>query len=194
MTHAAESTASATLSGRELALKRRQAMALHGKAGAGRPAQARPTAYAAPTAYSEPASYSAPALTSAPASADEQALIAQLRQASNKSAARARREAASLGGKAALQKAAHVSTSSPRPSGRVRPQAAQVVADSKPAGCGCGCGGTNPSCGSTAAYAAPAMSVSEASVAPGDRVALSPRVPVAYSRVPTRSSRQTPLT
>ncbi len=31
MTQAAESTASATLSGRELALKRRQAMALHGK-------------------------------------------------------------------------------------------------------------------------------------------------------------------
>ena len=52
MTQAAESTASATLSGRELALKRRQAMALHGKAGvvktaAGRQAAVQRTAPAA---------------------------------------------------------------------------------------------------------------------------------------------------
>lgn len=151
MTHATESHASATLSGRELALMRRQAMALHGKSGVSKttPAQARTTA----------ASRTAPASTASTLSAsqgasnhaDDQTLIAQLRNASNVSAARARREALSKSGKAALQK-----TSATRPAGRVRPTQAAVVAESRAAGCGCGCGGTNPSCGTAVA---PAISI-----------------------------------
>lgn len=162
MTHAAESNASATLSGRELALKRRQAMALHGKTGAS--ARTASVSRPAPAVSSAPASYGEPTTSyaSASASVDEQTLIAQLRNASSKSAARARREALSQGGKAAIQKTAYVSSSASRPSGRVRPQAAPVVVDSKPAGCGCGCGGTNPGC-CTSVSSAPAMSVAEAS-------------------------------
>lgn len=155
MTHAAESHAGATLSGRELALKRRQAMALHGKTGAGKsaPAKARPTV----ASWSEPAASAstAPAAQVGASHADEQALIAQLRNASNVSAARARREALAKSGKAALQKTAAV-----RPTGRVRPTRTAVVAESRPAGCGCGCGGTNPACGTTAA---PAAAVSQES-------------------------------
>ena len=45
MTQATDSTASATLSGRELALKRRKAMALHGKTGTAKAAtKSRPSA------------------------------------------------------------------------------------------------------------------------------------------------------
>ena len=152
MTHAAESHVSATLSGRELALKRRQAMALHGKNGAGKsaPAKARPTA--ASWTDSKPAAQTAPAAHVAAARADDQAMIAQLRSASNVSAARARREALSKSGKTGLQQ-----TAATRPSGRVRPTQAAQVAESRPAGCGCGCGGTNPACGSTVA---PAVAVS----------------------------------
>jgi hypothetical protein len=73
-------------------------------------------------------------------------LIAQLRNVSGVSAARARREALSTSGKAALQK-----TAATRPSGRVRPTQEAVAAESRPAGCGCGCGGTNPSCGTSVA-------------------------------------------
>lgn len=150
MTHAAESHASATLSGRELALKRRQAMARHGKTGAGKPApaHARPTA----ASWTAPAS-PAPAAHATPDPADDQMLIAQLRNASNVSAARARREALSKSGKAALQK-----TAATRPTGRVRPTQETAVAESRPAGCGCGCGGTNPTCGATVA---PAMTNEE---------------------------------
>lgn len=149
MTHAAESHASATLSGRELALKRRQAMALHGKNGAGKPvpAKARPTS--ASWSDAAPAAHAAPAAYVAATQADEQALIAQLRSASSVSAARARREALSQSGKAALQK-----TAASRPSGRVRPTQQAVAASSQPAGCGCGCGGTNPACGTGLAPAA----------------------------------------
>jgi len=157
MTYAAESAASATLSGRELALKRRQAMALHGKSGIAKSgaAQPRPTAASSPDA---PATRSEPAGYVAPARADDQMVIAQLRSASNVSAARARREALSRAGKAALQQTAAV-----RPSGRARPQretaAATETAAAQPAGCGCGCGGTNPACGATVA---PAAAVAEA--------------------------------
>ncbi len=155
MTHAAESHAGATLSGRELALQRRQAMALHGKNGAGKsaPAKTRPTA----ASWSEPApvASTAQAAYAAPAHADEQALIAQLRNASNVNAARARREALSRSGKAALQK-----TAATRPTGRVRPTQTAMGAESRPAGCGCGCGGTNPACGTTVAPAAAVSSES----------------------------------
>jgi hypothetical protein len=162
MSNTTASPASATLSGRELALKRRQAMAKHGKTGATRVVQSRTMAAAyvasAPAAYSAPASYA-----SAPANADDQGLIARLRQTANVSTARARRVALSQSGKAALQKTASVS-----PGGRVRPQrdatsamlpmaAALTGATAtavQPAGCGCGCAGTNPSCGtSTPTYA-----------------------------------------
>jgi hypothetical protein len=78
-------------------------------------------------------------------------LIAQLRNTSGVSAARARREALSKSGKAALQK-----TAATRPSGRMRPTQEAEVAESRPAGCGCG--GTNPSCGTSVAPAAAASS------------------------------------
>ena len=155
MIHAAESPASATLSGRELALKRRQAMALHGKNGAGKsaPAKARTTT----ASWIEPVS----AAGSTPASrdvassrADDQMLMVQLRNASGVNPARARREALSKSGKAALQK-----TAATRPSGRVRPVHEAARAEARSAGCGCGCGGTNPStCGTPAAPAAAASS------------------------------------
>jgi hypothetical protein len=152
MTHAAESHASATLSGRELALKRRQAMALHGKNGAGKPAPAKARPTTASWSEAAPAAHTAPAAHMAASQADEQTLIAQLRNAANVSAARARREALSQSGKAALQK-----TAATRPSGRVRPtQQAAMAASSLPAGCGCG--GTNPACGTGVA---PAVADSE---------------------------------
>lgn len=165
MTHAAESHASATLSGRELALKRRQAMALHGKTGAGKSAlaQARPTA----ASWTAPASVAsaAPAAPAAPARADDETLVAQLRNASNVSAARARREALSKSGKAALQKTAAV-----RPTGRVRPQREAVATETaavQPAGCGCGCGGTNPACGAGVAPALQTQETPEVRIARG---------------------------
>lgn len=166
MTQAADSTASATLSGRELALKRRQAMALHGKAGvtktaaAGRqPTAARsaPTAPAASPALAAASSNSAPAASfAAPAvRASDAALIAQAQANSSRHASRARREALSQSGKAALQPTAA------RPCGRVRPgrqippavlsQPAMTGASealaAPAASCGCGCNGAPGGCG-----------------------------------------------
>jgi hypothetical protein len=145
MTRAAESTASATLSGRELALKRRQAMALHGKAGVGRSAASKQTivARAAPAAEAEPAATAGPA-----ASVSDASLIEQLKATAPRQASRARREALSQSGKAALR------PTSGRPSGRLRPSRQGVPAALGPgevgaetAGtapaktCGCGCQG-----------------------------------------------------
>lgn len=168
MTYAADSTASATLSGRELALKRRQAMATQGKSAlakgvaAGRPAASpRSTSAAAgpaqTTAQSGAATPMTPAVAIAPAGNGRQA-------------SRARREALSRAGKAALQGA------STRPTGRVRPtrQAGLVEAGVQPgavaghaaaitAGCGCGCNGAKGGCGQSA----PAAEVSgDAAVRP----------------------------
>lgn len=151
MTQAAESTASATLSGRELALKRRQAMALHGKAGVVKTAAGRQAA--APRPVSAAAVFRA--ATAEPArSVPDAELVARLRAADSHQASRTRREAMSRSGKAALQPTAA------RPSGRVRPtrqavEAAPVVAAASseaavvaPAKtCGCGCNGQPGGCG-----------------------------------------------
>ncbi|MBT9567129.1 MAG: carboxysome shell protein [Thiobacillus sp.] len=152
MTLTTDRTASATLSGRELALKRRKAMALHGKTGisktssamSSRPAAARVAPTTAPAARATPA-----------ASTSEASIMAQARVAaanSGRSASRARREALSTSGKAALQPTAS------RPSGRVRPkpQAGEAVgyasapaAEAPAKGCGCGCNGAKGGCGDT---------------------------------------------
>ena len=130
MRQATDSRATATLSGRELALKRRQAMALHGKAGttqavAGRTLKAQAAQPA--TARTVPAQADrAPAATSA-----------------GRSASRARREALSAAGKSALMPAAA------RPAGRARSPAGPdtaIAASDAPKSCGCGCNGTKTSC------------------------------------------------
>jgi hypothetical protein len=152
MTQAADSPASATLSGRELALKRRQAMALHGKTGAGRPSAARQASapQATPAVALVPTSAAAPAAAqpaTAAAQISEVALVEQLRAAASVKPSRARREALSRAGKAAMQ------TASGRPTGRVRPTR-QATPDAMPAsatGCGCGCNGAPGGCGAAAA-------------------------------------------
>jgi hypothetical protein len=140
MTQATDSTATATLSGRELALKRRQAMALHGKSGNVKAASmSKPSAQRA-----IPAS----AAATAPAAATNEAdLLAQARIAAasgGRNASRARREALSTAGKAALQ------PTGARPSGRVRPDATTMPTMAPAAEatktCGCGCNGTKASC------------------------------------------------
>ncbi|MFZ5573721.1 MAG: CsoS2 family carboxysome shell protein [Pseudomonadota bacterium] len=165
MTQAADSTASATLSGRELALKRRQAMALHGKTGVTRPAAGRqPTAArsapVAPAASPIPAAAgSMPAATTSAPRLDA-ALLAQVPANASRQASRARREALSRAGKAALTPTAA------RPTGRVRPnrQAPAVALQSAVASageaqaapatsCGCGCNGEPGGCGDTQASA-----------------------------------------
>jgi len=165
MTLTTDSTATATLSGRELALNRRKAMALHGKAGVTKTASvmsARPAA-----SRVEPAAARSAASGQSRASASDSAIMAQARAAvaaNGRSASRARREALSTSGKAALQPTAA------RPSGRVRPQqlGAEATAPSAEApakGCGCGCNGTKGGCGEpqVAANAAPAASFAPAS-------------------------------
>lgn len=123
MTQVTDSKATATLSGRELALKRRHAMALHGKAGTIKAATVR-----RPSAQS-PGPATAEALATA---------------ANGRSVSRARRQALSTAGKAALPSAGS------RPGGRVSaPAAATVVtapAADAPKSCGCGCNGTKQSC------------------------------------------------
>lgn len=160
MTQAADSTASATLSGRELALKRRQAMALHGKTGATKPAAAGRQPTAARSAPAAPAASMAPATSSSePASRPAgAAFIAPAPAASSaREASRARRAALSTAGKAALQPTAS------RPTGRVRPSRQPApLASSAPAmasaseaqaapasSCGCGCNGAPGGCGAS---------------------------------------------
>ena len=126
MTQATYSTATATLSGRELAQNRRKAMALHGKAGVMKTAaKAKPSAQR--THF-------------APAKAAVETSMAAM-QTNARSASRARREALSISGKAALK------PSATRPTGRVRPKAAQAVVDASTGkSCGCGCNGTKTTC------------------------------------------------
>lgn len=156
-----DSTATATLSGRELALMRRKAMALHGKAGVVKTASvmsSRPTASRVEVkAAATPAAQASGLSAASTASASEAAIMAKARAAvaaNGRSASRARREALSTAGKAALQPAAS------RPSGRVRPKAqsavaaAPVSAAAAPAqGCGCGCNGAKGGCGDASAPA-----------------------------------------
>ena len=171
MTLTPTSTATATLSGRDLALNRRKAMALHGKTGVTKTASvmsARPAASRVEPAAAAPASYGLSQASSA--SASEASIMAQARTAvaaNGRSASRARREALSTSGKAALQ------TAAARPSGRVRPQpqnaamASTAVADASAKGCGCGCNGTKGGCGDTR----PATNVvSAAAVSPASNV------------------------
>lgn len=151
MTQATDSTASATLSGRELALKRRKAMALHGKAGTTPAASA--GKLSARRANPAPAAGTATVAASA-APASTAAAAYDLPHGGTVSAAhsasRARRQAMSIAGKAAL------GSTGTRPSGRVRPQQAAATAVSLTASvaetgktCGCGCNGTKASCDTT---------------------------------------------
>ena len=164
MTQATDSSASATLSGRELALKRRKAMALHGKSGTANAASMRkPSARRvkpAPAATNTQVAASPAAASAAAASNYVQPVPARSTVESGaRSVSRARRQAMSTSGKAALG-----STTTARPSGRVRPQKAPAMnmaslqpaasAETAPAadtakGCGCGCNGTKSSCGTT---------------------------------------------
>ncbi len=151
MTLTPYSIATATLSGRELALNRRKAMALHGKTGVTKTASvmsARPAASRVVPAADRAAESGLSKASSA--SASGASVMAQARAAvaaNGRSASRARREALSTSGKAALHPAAA------RPSGRVRPKpqneamASAAVADAPAKGCGCGCNGTKGGCG-----------------------------------------------
>jgi len=168
MIQATDSKASATLSGRELALKRRKAMALHGKSGTARAASVSKSSArrvkAAPAATNAPVA--APPAAASPAAASNYVQPVAARSAVEsgaRSVSRARRQAMSTSGKSAL------GSSNTRPSGRVRPQkaAAMNMASSQPAasaetapaadtakGCGCGCNGTKSSCGTTSVESA----------------------------------------
>ena len=170
MTLTTDRPATATLSGRELALKRRKAMALHGKTGVAKTSSAaapRPAANRVQSARQE-------AQAARTVSASEASILSQARAAAannGRSASRARREALSTSGKAALQPTAS------RPSGRVRPKAQPVAATSgyvsapasetKAQGCGCGCNGAKGGCGGDAsATSAPVAAMSPASNVP----------------------------
>ena len=139
MTQANDSTNnSATLSGRELALNRRKAMALHGK-----------TAVAKSTKTSKPATKTSaaysPAVAKQPAAARNNTPLPAVAKSKGREASRARREAMSTTGKAALKPTAS------RPTGRVRPAPmSAATADASAKSCGCGCNGTKTSCDTTA--------------------------------------------
>lgn len=154
MPQAEERTASATLSGRELALKRRKAMALHGKSALVKTAASRQGASPQRT----PA-----AVTRAPASSGSVRPAADVTQVlkaiapPGRRAAQARREVLSQSGKAALKPAAT------RPTGRVRPssQAAAPVAAATVRKDDCDCRGEPCDC--HGASAQPAMNQAPAS-------------------------------
>ena len=114
MPQANESTASATLSGRELARKRRKAMALHGKSAFVKPAANRQgtSSRQAQPAATRTAASTQPAVPAQRATAG----VRQPPVSPGREAARARREALSVAGKAGVR------TTSTRPSGRVRPK------------------------------------------------------------------------
>ncbi len=136
MTQATDSNASATLSGRKLALNRRKALSMHGKAGVKKSA-----------ATSQP---SAQRVAPSRSGADyaQATNYAQVAPASNgRSVSQMRRQMLSTSGKAALQAAQQIKSA--RASGRTRPApentlAAQTSAEAKT--CGCGCNGTKASC------------------------------------------------
>lgn len=143
MTNVAPGHATATLSGRELALQRRQAMARHGKAGAvvaqadKRSAAGRLQLNAAHVASSTRSNAQAASAASSSASA------AIIQPTAPKSAARARRQALSTVGKAALKNAGQGVAS--RPAAHVRPRR-PAPTEVRNSDCGCGCGG-QCSCG-----------------------------------------------
>ena len=151
MTQASDSTATATLSGRELALKRRQAMALHGKKGVVMSATAsQKSAPRVEMPANKPINQNVSTRSASSSSISPAAVAALIAQnqanAAGRNASRARREAMSLSGKAALQ------PTSARPSGRVRPSRENnVPVKQAPAStqesCGCGCNGAKGGCG-----------------------------------------------
>jgi hypothetical protein len=144
-------------------------MALHGKTGATKTASVMSAKPAAPRVNPAAAAASGPGKVPAAGSVPDAAIMAQARAAvaaNGRSASRARREALSTSGKAALQPAVS------RPSGRVRqkPQldtaftpAAVVEVSAK--GCGCGCNGAKGGCGDKQPSAGmmPAVALSSAS-------------------------------
>ncbi|MHB1587120.1 MAG: CsoS2 family carboxysome shell protein [Acidiferrobacteraceae bacterium] len=140
MTRATDSRATATLSGRELALKRRKAMAMHGKNGVVKAAAANPSAGTRMTTG---------------ASGQEPAGATAVAGTTGRDASRARRQALSLAGKAAMQ----VSASAGR---RERPQAA--AEPGKPCGCS-GNGAQRTGDVPESAALAPAAAMPEAGVA-----------------------------
>lgn len=151
MTLTSDRNSSATLSGRELALKRRQAMAKNGKTAiAAKTAGVMPARQASSsveaTLNARPAAASAAAPNTSQRMAQAQTAVAATVSAARQ-ASRARREALSTVGKTALKQSAA------RPSGRVRPaqksviQASASVSSDVAASCGCGCNGANKSCG-----------------------------------------------
>lgn len=147
--------ASATLSGRELALRRRQAMARHGKSWVIKTAATRPvpaTLDRASTIADTSREATAPNYAVEPAVSQAAAdLHAGLQTTLSLKPSRARREALARVGKAALVNA------SSRPVGRIRPsrQSPAEVEAAQPMpmaskSCGCGCNGAPGGCGGTA--------------------------------------------
>ena len=140
MTLATDSTNNtATLSGRELALNRRKAMALHGKTAVAKSFKTKPAASTyKPSAPAQPAFVPAASRQSASTfdPTPSGVSIDAGRQAS-----RARRQALSTAGKAALNQ-----SSAARPAGRVRPQTTATAAMSEVSDKSCGCNGTQTSC------------------------------------------------
>lgn len=138
----------ATLSGRELALNRRKAMALHGKTAVAKSIKSKPAAAKySPSAAAQPAARPA-AFTSTASTIS--APLAATDSSNGRAASRARRAALSTAGKAALSK-----SNPSRPAGRVRPQAqATTMAAAAPeavtGSCGCGCNGSKSSCDTSA--------------------------------------------
>ena len=150
MTLTSDSNSSATLSGRELALKRRQAMAKNGKTAIAKTgvmsARQASSSFAAAAPSARPVAAIATASNTSQLVAQAQTAVAATTSAARQ-ASRARREALSTVGKAALKQ------TSARPSGRVRPaqqsltQASASASSDVAASCGCGCNGANKSCG-----------------------------------------------
>lgn len=184
MPQAEESKASATLSGRELALKRRKAMALHGKsafvkkAGATQGASSR----RAPAAQFR-AAPSSPAVAAKPAT--DVAPGVHAGASNGRNAAQLRREATSQGGKAALNRPA-----SSRPSGRIRPNARTELQRVAAAGRASDCDCKGEPCDCEETHTRPAMAQPEtAQVASAPARAL-PAVALPKGRALARARRQ----
>lgn len=135
MTSSGTNAVQVTLSGRELALQRRQAMALRGKAGVVKLGAAQSGAAVAVRPFMAMARPVARTSAAAVASASPEVPAARA-----VNAARLRRQALSQSGKSALGSQA----SAARPVRTSAPQARQLVASPEAVsnGCGCGCDGT----------------------------------------------------
>lgn len=172
MTNPAAGQVQATLSGRELALQRRQAMAQRGKAGAA----TAPAAYRAPRAEAAGLQTASRMAPPAPAAAMNPVPGAAMNPA------RARRLALSQQGKAAVGSGAARAAAAPAP--QAAPQAAprQAEAPGVPAGTSSGCqGAAGCSCACGKSGAAPSPTPSAPQFAQGRRAAMQRRQ--ALSRV-----------